>query len=88
MSNKILFIDNGKHPEDAFNAKLTFWLPTDSPYGNFQQKGKVFARTAMGELRNNNFIIQSKAITDSRGAGYRVAQKGLECMAKLGEVNE
>lgn len=38
MSNKILFIDNGKHPEDAFNAKLTFWLPVDSPFGNFQLK--------------------------------------------------
>ena len=33
-----LFVDNGKRTEEAFNARLSFWLPADSPYGNFQLK--------------------------------------------------
>lgn len=35
---KSIQIDNGKRPEDPYNAKLGFWLPPDSPYGNFQLK--------------------------------------------------
>ena len=31
-------IDNGKTPDELFNARLLFWLPADSPYGNFQLK--------------------------------------------------
>lgn len=59
----------------------------ESDMTSLLQKGKVFAQTAMGELRNNNFIIQSKTITDARGTGYRVTQEGLEYMARLGELN-
>jgi len=31
-------VDNGKIPNELFNANLLFWLPADSPYGNFQLK--------------------------------------------------
>lgn len=31
-------IDNGKSPDDVLNANLLFWLPPDTPYGNFQLK--------------------------------------------------
>jgi hypothetical protein len=31
-------VDNGKNPDEPYNARLGFWLPTDSPYGNFQLK--------------------------------------------------
>ena len=31
-------IDNGKKPDEPYNAALGFWLPPDSPYGNFQLK--------------------------------------------------
>lgn len=37
MRNPI-FIDNGKRPEEPYNAALGFWLPPNSPYGNFQLK--------------------------------------------------
>jgi hypothetical protein len=31
-------IQNGKEPDAALNARLGFWLPPDSPYGNLQLK--------------------------------------------------
>jgi hypothetical protein len=31
-------IDNGKSPGEPYNVGLAFWLPTDSPYGNFNLK--------------------------------------------------
>src|SRR5215813_12263258 len=31
-------IDNGKTPDEPANASQFFWLPPDSPYGNFQLK--------------------------------------------------
>lgn len=33
-----IWIDNGKSPDEGYNASLGFWLPPDSPYGNFQLK--------------------------------------------------
>ena len=33
-----MFIENGKNPEEPYNAALGFWLPPNSPYGNFQLK--------------------------------------------------
>ncbi len=33
-----IWIDNGKSPDERYNDKLGFWLPPDSPYGNFQLK--------------------------------------------------
>lgn len=33
-----VLIDNGKSPDEPYNAALGFWLPTDSPYGNFSLK--------------------------------------------------
>ena len=33
-----LLINNGKQPEEYYNARLGFWLPPDTPYGNFQLK--------------------------------------------------
>lgn len=33
-----VWIDNGKNPDEPYNARLGFWLPPDSPYGNFQLK--------------------------------------------------
>jgi hypothetical protein len=35
---KDYLIDNGKTPDEPYNARLGFWLPPDSPYGNFQLK--------------------------------------------------
>lgn len=32
------WIDNGKSPDELYNARLGFWLPPDTPYGNFQLK--------------------------------------------------
>jgi hypothetical protein len=31
-------IQNGKKPDEPYNARFSFWLPPDSPYGNFQLK--------------------------------------------------
>ncbi len=31
-------IENGKAPDDLYNAALGFWLPPDTPYGNLQLK--------------------------------------------------
>jgi hypothetical protein len=31
-------IDNGKSPDEPYNASLGFWLPVDSPYGNLTLK--------------------------------------------------
>lgn len=31
-------INNGKAPDEPYNAALGFWLPADTPYGNFQLK--------------------------------------------------
>jgi len=31
-------INNGKAPDEPYNAVLGFWLPADTPYGNFQLK--------------------------------------------------
>jgi hypothetical protein len=33
-----MFIDNGKKPDDSYSATLGFWLPPDTPYGNFELK--------------------------------------------------
>jgi hypothetical protein len=33
-----ILIMNGKKPDEPYNARLGFWLPPDSPYGNFQLK--------------------------------------------------
>jgi len=33
-----MLIDNGKKPDEPYNAALGFWLPSGSPYGNFQLK--------------------------------------------------
>ncbi len=33
-----VLVDNGKSPDEPYNARLGFWLPPDSPYGNFQLK--------------------------------------------------
>ncbi|NTW26874.1 MAG: hypothetical protein HGA36_00960 [Candidatus Moranbacteria bacterium] len=35
---KIPSINNGKLPNEHYNAMLGFWLPTDTPYGNFSLK--------------------------------------------------
>ena len=37
-SMKGVLIQNGKKPDELYNARLFFWLPPDSPYGNFQLK--------------------------------------------------
>lgn len=37
-SSSILFIENGKSPDEPYNAALGFWLPPNSPYGNLQLK--------------------------------------------------
>lgn len=34
----MLLVENGKAPDDPYNASLGFWLPPDSPYGNLQLK--------------------------------------------------
>ena len=34
----VVLIGNGKSPDQPYNARLGFWLPPDSPYGNFQLK--------------------------------------------------
>lgn len=34
----VVLIENGKSPDQPYNARLEFWLPPDSPYGNFQLK--------------------------------------------------
>lgn len=31
-------IENGKKPDEPYNATLGYWLPPNSPYGNFQLK--------------------------------------------------
>lgn len=33
-----MLIDNGKLPDEPFNVRLGFWLPPQTPYGNFQLK--------------------------------------------------
>ena len=33
-----VMIENGKTPDEPYNASLGFWLPPDSPYGNFSLK--------------------------------------------------
>ncbi len=33
-----VWIDNGKSPDEPYNASLGFWLPPDTPYGNFGLK--------------------------------------------------
>jgi hypothetical protein len=33
-----VLIDNGKKPNELYNARLGFWLPPQTPYGNFQLK--------------------------------------------------
>jgi hypothetical protein len=33
-----IWIDNGKSPDELYSAGLGFWLPPDSPYGNFRLK--------------------------------------------------
>ncbi|MGB4067955.1 MAG: hypothetical protein WBK08_07985 [Nitrospira sp.] len=33
-----IWIDNGKSPDEPYSARLGFWLPPNSPYGNFQLK--------------------------------------------------
>ncbi len=33
-----IWIDNGKIPDEPYSARLGFWLPPNSPYGNFQLK--------------------------------------------------
>jgi hypothetical protein len=33
-----VWIDNRKSPDEPYNARLGFWLPPDSPYGNFTLK--------------------------------------------------
>lgn len=35
---KDIIIQNGKKPDEPYNACLSFWLPPDSPYGNLQLK--------------------------------------------------
>ena len=35
---KIVCVDNGKTPDEPYNARLGFWLPPDTPYGNSQLK--------------------------------------------------
>lgn len=34
----IPIVNNGKQPDEAYNASLSFWLPVDTPYGNFTLK--------------------------------------------------
>ena len=31
-------INNGKKPDEPYNARLGFWLPAATPFGNFQLK--------------------------------------------------
>lgn len=33
-----ILVDNGKSPDEPYNARLGFWLPPNTPYGNFQLK--------------------------------------------------
>ncbi len=33
-----VLIDNGKSPDEPYNSCLGFWLPPESPYGNFSLK--------------------------------------------------
>lgn len=35
---KAVLIDTGKHPDEPLDASFWFWLPPESPYGNFQLK--------------------------------------------------
>jgi hypothetical protein len=35
---KVPFINNGKRPNELLNAKNAFWLPADTPFGNFTLK--------------------------------------------------
>jgi hypothetical protein len=40
-----VMIEIGKKPDELYNAGLGFWLPPDTPYGNFQLKFfKIFQR--------------------------------------------
>lgn len=38
MEKKVKLIENGKTPDELYNATLGYWLPPKSPYGNFQLK--------------------------------------------------
>jgi hypothetical protein len=52
---KYVLIDNGKQPDDFLNAALGFWLPPDSPYGNFQLKFvKIIQRLDEANRRIND----------------------------------
>jgi len=33
-----IWIDDGKSPDEPYDARLGFWLPPNSPYGNFSIK--------------------------------------------------
>ena len=38
MESSLKLIENGKKPDEPYNAALGYWLPPNSPYGNFQLK--------------------------------------------------
>jgi len=38
MESRVKLIENGKKPDEPYNAALGYWLPPNSPYGNFQLK--------------------------------------------------
>jgi len=38
MEHLVLLINNGKKPDEPYLATLGYWLPPNSPYGNFQLK--------------------------------------------------
>jgi hypothetical protein len=57
-------INNGKQPNEAQNAALGFWLPPDSPYGNFQLK---FMKIIQRLDEANRRIIDSYKFWESCG---------------------
>jgi hypothetical protein len=60
-------IDNGKTPDEPYNARLGFWLPPDSPYGNFQLKFmKIIERLDEANRR----IIESTRLWETIHAGW------------------
>lgn len=54
-----LLIKTGKLPDESYNAALGFWLPPDTPFGNFQNKYMQVIRRLDGANRR---IIESYSL--------------------------
>lgn len=63
-----VLIDNGKSPDEQWNARLGFWLPPDSPYGNLQLKlMKLCQRLDEANRRlSDSLIYWEEARTEGR----------------------